>query len=118
MSFGGKGEASISGWIKSRIIAFKFFCSPRASSGGRKRRWCCIFPDDCQIDAIQTVGFIEKGNRNFAAKGRYVEFYNNPAICILSSERGAPVIQTPRNVLHFKKALVIAAGPPYCFGEH
>ncbi|KAG0502302.1 hypothetical protein HPP92_002374 [Vanilla planifolia] len=70
-----------------------------------------FFPDDCQIDAIQTVGFIEKGNRNFAAKGRYVEFYNNPAICILSSERGAPeAIQTPRNVLHFKKALVIAAG--------
>ncbi|KAG0498015.1 hypothetical protein HPP92_002706 [Vanilla planifolia] len=84
-----------------------------------------------------------------------MEFYNNPAICILrchqfacalqqeglcftigphvlfipikiqhsltapySSERAPEAIQTPRNVLHFKKALVIAAGPPYCFGEH
>ncbi|BAT84209.1 hypothetical protein VIGAN_04151500 [Vigna angularis var. angularis] len=37
-----------------------------------------FLPDDCQLDARRTVAYIEKTNRNFAAKGRYTEFYNDP----------------------------------------
>ncbi|XP_060203019.1 uncharacterized protein LOC132631460 isoform X2 [Lycium barbarum] len=71
-----------------------------------------FFPDDYQLDAHRTVAFIEKGNRRFAAEGRYAEFYHDPAIGLVrpgnSCEVGA--IQTSKNTLQSKKAVVIAAG--------
>ncbi|KAJ6795310.1 Uncharacterized protein M6B38_226220 [Iris pallida] len=70
-----------------------------------------FLPDDCQLDAFQTVAFIRKGNEHYASDGRYTEFYNNPAISILRSENGmVEAIQTSHNILYCKKSLVIAAG--------
>ncbi|XP_072966209.1 uncharacterized protein [Typha angustifolia] len=69
-------------------------------------------PDDCQLDAFQTVSFIEKGNKYFAPTGRYAEFYNDPAIGLLRSQRSGAVeaVQTSKNILYGTKAIVIAAG--------
>ncbi|XP_028550630.1 uncharacterized protein LOC110113026 isoform X1 [Dendrobium catenatum] len=77
-----------------------------------KEGGAAFFPDDCQIDAFNTASFIEKGNNCFASKGRYAEFYNDPAKCLVRSERNgeAEAIQTSKNILYFKKALVLAAG--------
>lgn len=77
-----------------------------------KEGGAAFFPDDCQIDAFKTASFIEKGNKCFSAKGRYAEFYNDPAICLVRSGRNgvAEAIQTSKNILYIKKALVIAAG--------
>ncbi|XP_010907673.2 uncharacterized protein [Elaeis guineensis] len=71
-----------------------------------------FFPEDCQLDAFQAVAFIEKGNKYFSPEGRYAEFYNNPAIRLLRSERTGAVegIQTSQNILYGKKAVVVAAG--------
>ncbi|XP_006345712.1 glycine oxidase [Solanum tuberosum] len=77
-----------------------------------KEGGAAFFPDDYQLDAHRTVAFIEKGNRHFAVEGRYAEFYHEPAIGLVrhgnSCEVGA--IQTSKNTLHSKKAVVIAAG--------
>ncbi|KAM3326005.1 glycerol 3-phosphate dehydrogenase isoform X1 [Capsicum chacoense] len=71
-----------------------------------------FFPDDYQLDVHRTVAFIAEGNRRFAVEGRYAEFYHEPAIGLVrpgnSCEVGA--IQTSKNTLHSKKAVVIAAG--------
>ncbi|XP_020248129.1 uncharacterized protein LOC109825673 isoform X1 [Asparagus officinalis] len=70
-----------------------------------------FLPDDCQLDAFRTVAFIEKGNKCFASKGRYAEYFNNPAISLIRSEDGVVEgIQTVENVLYCKQALVVAAG--------
>ncbi|KAJ0969317.1 hypothetical protein J5N97_022194 [Dioscorea zingiberensis] len=77
-----------------------------------KESGALFLPDDCQIDASRAVDFIEKGNKGFASKGRYVEFYNNPAIRLLRSDRNGEVeaVETSDNILYGKKAVVIAAG--------
>ncbi|CAA2965045.1 glycine oxidase [Olea europaea subsp. europaea] len=69
-------------------------------------------PDDYQIDARCTVAFIEKGNRYFAAEGRYAEFYYEPATSLLRSESSGDVVavQTSKNTLYSKKAIIVAAG--------
>ncbi|KAF3647801.1 putative serine carboxypeptidase-like 20-like [Capsicum annuum] len=71
-----------------------------------------FFPDDYQLDVHRTVAFIAEGNRRFAVEGRYAEFYHEAAIGLVrpgnSCEVGA--IQTSKNTLHSKKAVVIAAG--------
>ncbi|KAL7113672.1 hypothetical protein ACP275_04G075000 [Erythranthe tilingii] len=71
-----------------------------------------FMPDDCQLDARRAVAFIEKANRYFAAEGRYAEFYNEPVTSLLRSESSGDVdgVQTSKNTLHCKKAVVIAAG--------
>ncbi|GAV76538.1 DAO domain-containing protein [Cephalotus follicularis] len=71
-----------------------------------------FLPDDCQIDAQRTVAYIEEANRNFAVEGRYAEFYNDPATCLLRSGSSGEIegIQTSRNTLYSKKAVVVAAG--------
>ncbi|KAL0370958.1 UNVERIFIED_CONTAM: hypothetical protein Sangu_0413900 [Sesamum angustifolium] len=61
-----------------------------------------FMPDDCQLDARCAVAFIEKANRSFEAEGRYAEFYYEP--------RDVEGVQTSKNTLHCKKAVVIAAG--------
>ncbi|CAN4081018.1 unnamed protein product [Withania somnifera] len=77
-----------------------------------KEGGAAFFPDDHQLDAHRTVAFIEKGNRRFAVEGRYAEFYHEPAIGLVRPENNCEVgaIQTSKNTLHCKKAVVIAAG--------
>ncbi|KAL5861542.1 hypothetical protein ACOSQ4_002838 [Xanthoceras sorbifolium] len=71
-----------------------------------------FLPDDCQLDAMRTVAYIEKVNRHFASKGRYAEFYHDPVTCLLRSRRTGEVeaVQTSQNTLYVKKAIVVAAG--------
>lgn len=71
-----------------------------------------FLPDDFQLDAFRTVAFLEKGNKHFACSGRYAEFYSNPAINLIRSEKNGSVegIQTERNILYCKQALVVATG--------
>ncbi|KAL0419417.1 UNVERIFIED_CONTAM: hypothetical protein Sradi_1355200 [Sesamum radiatum] len=71
-----------------------------------------FMPDDCQLDARCAVAFIEKANRSFEAEGRYAEFYYEPVISLLRNESSGEVegVQTSKNTLHCKKAVVIAAG--------
>ncbi|XP_027336105.1 uncharacterized protein LOC113850008 [Abrus precatorius] len=71
-----------------------------------------ILPDDCQLDAHCTVAYIEKVNRNFASQGRYAEFYNDPVNCFIRSDSKGDVraVQTSKNTLYSKKAVIVAAG--------
>ncbi|KAF8402287.1 hypothetical protein HHK36_013239 [Tetracentron sinense] len=77
-----------------------------------KEDGAAFLPDDCQLDAQRTVAFIEKANRHFALKGRYAEFYHDPAVSLLRSGSSGEVeaVQTSKNTLYSKKAVVIAAG--------
>lgn len=69
-------------------------------------------PDDYQLDARSAVAFIEKSNRQFAAEGRYAEFYHEPATSLLRSSNHGDIdaVQTSKNILHSKKAVILAAG--------
>lgn len=71
-----------------------------------------FLPDDYQLDARRTVAFIEKANREFATEGRYREYYHEPVIGLLRSHssREVDAVQTSKNTLYSKKAVVIAAG--------
>lgn len=71
-----------------------------------------FLPDDCQLDAQRTVAYIEKANRQFALKGRYAEFYHDPVTCLLRSGSSGEVeaVQTSKNTLYSKKAIIVAAG--------
>ncbi|XP_042507413.1 glycine oxidase isoform X2 [Macadamia integrifolia] len=71
-----------------------------------------FLPDDSQLDAHRAVAFIEKGNRSFALKGRYAEFYHDPVISLVRSGSTGEVegIRTSKKILYSKKAIVIAAG--------
>ncbi|MCL7045497.1 hypothetical protein MKW94_007787 [Papaver nudicaule] len=77
-----------------------------------KEGGAAFLPDDCQLDARRTVAFLEKENRQFASKGRYAEFYNEPALQLIRSDNTGEVeaVQTSKNRLYCKKAVVIAAG--------
>ncbi|KDO58558.1 hypothetical protein CISIN_1g011027mg [Citrus sinensis] len=71
-----------------------------------------FLPYDSQLDAMLAVAYIEKGNRHFASKGRYAEFYHDPVTCLLRSNSTGEVeaVQTSKNTLYSKKAIVVAAG--------
>ncbi|KAK9146139.1 hypothetical protein Sjap_006042 [Stephania japonica] len=77
-----------------------------------KEGGAAFIPDDCQISALWTVSFIEKENRDFTSKGRYAEFFHDPAISLIRGSRSGEVeaVQTSKNILYCKKAVVIAAG--------
>ncbi|OVA11064.1 FAD dependent oxidoreductase [Macleaya cordata] len=77
-----------------------------------KEGGAAFLPDDCQLDARRAAAFIEKENRHFASKSRYAEFYNDPALRLLRSDKSGEVeaVQTSKNTLYCKKAVVIAAG--------
>ncbi|XP_058196673.1 uncharacterized protein LOC131312744 isoform X2 [Rhododendron vialii] len=76
-----------------------------------KEGGAAFLPDDCQIDAQRAVSFIEKVNRYFASEGRYAEFYYEPATSLLRSGSGeVKAVQTSKNTLYSKKAVIIAAG--------
>lgn len=77
-----------------------------------KESGAAFMPDDCQLDARRAVAFIEKANRYFAAEGRYAEFYYEPVTGLLRSESSGEVeaVQTSKNTLYSKKAVIIAAG--------
>ncbi|MQL85417.1 hypothetical protein Taro_017936, partial [Colocasia esculenta] len=75
--------------------------------------WGAVFyPDDCQLDAQRAVSFIQQGNRKFTREGRYAEFFNDPAICLLRSTRNGEVeaVQTSKNILYGRRAVIVAAG--------
>lgn len=71
-----------------------------------------FLPDDCQIDARRTVTFLEEGNREFVRRGRYAEFYHEPATGLLKSNSCGVVeaVETSQNTFYSKKAVVVAAG--------
>ncbi|CAK8541391.1 unnamed protein product [Lathyrus sativus] len=70
-----------------------------------------FLPDDCQLDAHRAVAYLEKANRNFASKGRYAEFYDDPVKCFIRSDsNGVEAVQTSKNTLYSKKAVIVAAG--------
>ncbi|ESW12702.1 hypothetical protein PHAVU_008G135100 [Phaseolus vulgaris] len=71
-----------------------------------------FLPVDCQLDAHRTVEYIEKTNRNFASEGRYGEFFNDPVKCFIRSDGNGEVkaVQTFKNTLYSKKAVIVAAG--------
>ncbi|XP_057964769.1 uncharacterized protein LOC131155565 isoform X2 [Malania oleifera] len=71
-----------------------------------------FLPDDCQLDALRTVAFLEQANRHFTSEGRYAEFYYNPVTRLLRSGCSGEVeaVQTSKNTLYSKKAVVVAAG--------
>ncbi|CAK7349236.1 unnamed protein product [Dovyalis caffra] len=71
-----------------------------------------FLPDDCQLDAQRAVAFIQKANRHFASKGRYAEFFHDPVTSLLRSDSSSEVdgVQTSKNKLYSKKALIVAAG--------
>nr|XP_043620808.1 D-amino acid dehydrogenase isoform X2 [Erigeron canadensis] len=70
-----------------------------------------FLPDDYQLDARRSVAFIEKENRMFATKGRYGEYYNQPVTGLLRSGNGkVEVVQTSKNLLYSKKAIIISTG--------
>ncbi|EOX93738.1 FAD-dependent oxidoreductase family protein isoform 3, partial [Theobroma cacao] len=68
-------------------------------------------PDDCQLDALRTVSYIEKVNRSFTLEGRYAEFYHEPVAGLVRSTSSGEVeaVQTSNNTL-YGKAIVVAAG--------
>ncbi|MFS7944966.1 putative FAD dependent oxidoreductase, FAD/NAD(P)-binding domain superfamily [Helianthus anomalus] len=70
-----------------------------------------FLPDDYQLDARRSVAYIEKENRKYATEGRYREYYNQPLTGLLRSESGkVEAVQTSKNLLYSKKAIVIATG--------
>ncbi|KAI3786904.1 hypothetical protein L1987_40974 [Smallanthus sonchifolius] len=70
-----------------------------------------FLPDDCQMDARRSVAYIEKENRKYATEGRYGEYYNQPLTGLLRSGSGkVEAVQTSKNLLYSKKAIVIATG--------
>lgn len=71
-----------------------------------------FLPDDRQIDAFQAVSLIEKINRSYTPKGRYMELYNDPAMSLIRSEVTGRVegVQTSKNILYGRKATVVASG--------
>uniref|UniRef100_A0A1J3JTA2 FAD-dependent oxidoreductase domain-containing protein 1 n=1 Tax=Noccaea caerulescens TaxID=107243 RepID=A0A1J3JTA2_NOCCA len=72
-----------------------------------------FLPDDSQLDAHRAVAYIEKGNREFAAQGRYAEFYHEPVTGLIRSEGGSKEVtgvQTLKRNLYGKKATIVAAG--------
>ncbi|KAK2965819.1 hypothetical protein RJ640_025328, partial [Escallonia rubra] len=77
-----------------------------------KEGGAAFVPDDYQLDARRTVAYIEKANRRFATEGRYKEYYYEPVTCLLRSGSSGKVqaVQTSKNTLHSRKAVVIATG--------
>ncbi|KVI11553.1 uncharacterized protein LOC112506927 [Cynara cardunculus var. scolymus] len=73
---------------------------------------CAAFlPDDYQLDARRSVAYIEKENRKYAIEGRYGEYYNQPVTGWLRSGDGKiEAVQTSKNLLYSKKAIIIATG--------
>ena len=71
-----------------------------------------FLPEDRQIDAFQAVSLIEKINRSYSPKGRYMELYNDPAMSLIRSEVTGRVegVQTSKNILYGRKATVVASG--------
>ncbi|XP_044382159.1 glycine oxidase isoform X1 [Triticum aestivum] len=71
-----------------------------------------FLPEDRQIDAFQAVSLIEKINRSYTPKGRYMELYNDPAMSLIRSEVTGRVegVQTSKNILYGRKATVVASG--------
>lgn len=77
-----------------------------------KEGGAAFLPDDCQLDARRTVAFIRKANEVFASEGRYAEFFNDPATLLLRSGNTGEIeaVQTSKNILYRKKAIIVAAG--------
>ncbi|RLN33422.1 glycine oxidase [Panicum miliaceum] len=98
---GGGGAREKLGWMRTE---------PALSVG--KDGGAMFLPQDCQIDAFQAVSLIEKTNNSYSSEGRYMEIYNDPAMSLIRSEVTGTVeaVQTSRNILYGRKAIVIASG--------
>ncbi|KAI3936028.1 hypothetical protein MKX01_021458 [Papaver californicum] len=94
-------------YLSSEDLRFKEPSLEIEKEGG-----AAFLPDDCQLDARHTVAFLEKENRQFASRSRYAEFYNEPALRLIRSDKTGEVeaVQTSKNRLYCKKAVVVAAG--------
>lgn len=77
-----------------------------------KEGGAAFLPDDYQLDARQTVAYIDKVNRQYATAGRYREYYHEPVEGLLRSGSSGEIraVQTSKNTLFSKKAVVIATG--------
>ncbi|XP_048127022.1 uncharacterized oxidoreductase in pyp 5'region isoform X2 [Rhodamnia argentea] len=77
-----------------------------------KESGAALLPNDCQLDAHRTVAFVEEGNRQFASRGRYAEFYHDPVIALLRSGKNgeAKAVLTAKSTFYCKKAVVVASG--------
>lgn len=70
-----------------------------------------FLPYDYQLDARRLVAYIEKENRKYETEGRYGEYYNQPVTGLLRSGNGkVEAVQTAKNSLYSKKAIIIATG--------
>uniref|UniRef100_A0A0D6R238 FAD-dependent oxidoreductase domain-containing protein 1 n=1 Tax=Araucaria cunninghamii TaxID=56994 RepID=A0A0D6R238_ARACU len=81
-----------------------------------KEGGAAFIPDDSQIDAKLAVSFIEENNKTFSSQGRYEEFFEDPVVCFLRSNRTGYVegVQTANHVLYGTKAVIVAAGAWSC----
>ncbi|KAK3003308.1 hypothetical protein RJ639_018330 [Escallonia herrerae] len=61
---------------------------------------------------LRTLRRFLRANRRFATEGRYKEYYYEPVTCLLRSGSSGEVqaVQTSKNTLYSKKAVVIATG--------
>ncbi|KAL9315574.1 hypothetical protein ACSQ67_016575 [Phaseolus vulgaris] len=66
---------------------------------------------DLLVDRDSAAAFLPT-NRNFASEGRYGEFFNDPVKCFIRSDGNGEVkaVQTFKNTLYSKKAVIVAAG--------
>lgn len=81
-----------------------------------KEGGAAFIPDDSQIDAKLAVSFIQEKNRLFTSQGRYEEFFEEPAVRFLRSNRKGDIegVQTSKRVLYGNKAVILAAGAWSC----
>ncbi|KAK3031860.1 hypothetical protein RJ639_035997 [Escallonia herrerae] len=105
------GQLSEAG-IKAEFLSSKELLVEEPELVLGKEGGAAFVPDDYQLDAQRTVAYIEKANRRFATEGRYKEYYYEPVTCLLRSGSSGEVqaVQTSKNTLYSKKAVVIATG--------
>lgn len=98
--------------IKAEYLSNNDLAIREPELGINHQTGAAFLPDDCQLDAYRTVAFIEKGNRLFISQGRYAEFYHDPAVCFIRSNRKGKIdgIKTKKNTLYGQKATIIATG--------
>ncbi|CAA7396443.1 unnamed protein product [Spirodela intermedia] len=98
--------------LKAEYLSASALASREPSLDIGPQTGAAFLPDDCQLDALRAVSFIEQGNRSFVPEGRYAEFFNDPAVCLVRSTENGEVeaVQTSQNILCGRRAVVIATG--------
>ncbi|KAI6694311.1 hypothetical protein NL676_022021 [Syzygium grande] len=98
--------------VEAEFLSSRQLLSEEPALSVDKESEAALLPNDCQLDAHQTVAFVEEGNRQFASQGRYGEFYHDPVLSLLRSGKNGEVeaVLTSKSTFYCKKAIVIAAG--------